>query len=102
MQKVSRGEAVDYRSSWKMSDGVWCMRIEFRVGNTEYEYEIDAETGRIISAEKETKNEAAGGGEVKLTGSSGGSQGAGARRTQRIAGEGAGMRAGLRGRKADI
>ena len=48
---------------------MWVYEIEFRVGKTEYEYEIDAETGRIISAEKETKNEAAGGGEVKLTGS---------------------------------
>lgn len=67
--KVSRGEAVDYRSKLENEDGVWVYEIEFRVGNTEYEYEIDAETGRIISAEKETKNEAAGGGEVKLTGS---------------------------------
>lgn len=67
--KVSRGEAVDYRSKLENEDGVWVYEIEFRVGKTEYEYEIDAETGRIISAEKETKNEAAGGGEVKLTGS---------------------------------
>ena len=67
--KVSRGEAADYRSKLENEDGVWVYEIEFRVGNTEYEYEIDAETGRIISAEKETKNEAAGGGEVKLTGS---------------------------------
>lgn len=68
--KVSRGEAVDYRSKLENEDGVWVYEIEFRVGNTEYEYEIDAETGRIISAEKETKNETGqGGGEVKLTGS---------------------------------
>lgn len=67
--KVSRGEAADYRSKLENEDGLWVYEIEFRVGNTEYEYEIDAETGRIISAEKETKNEAAGGGEVKLTGS---------------------------------
>lgn len=67
--KVSRGEAADYRSKLENEDGVWVYEIEFRVGKTEYEYEIDAETGRIISAEKETKNEAAGGGEVKLTGS---------------------------------
>lgn len=67
--KVSRGEAVDYRSKLENEDGVWVYEIEFRVGNTEYEYEIDAETGRIISAEKETKNEAAQGGEVRLTGS---------------------------------
>ena len=39
------------------------------MGNTEYEYEIDAETGRIISAEKETKNETGQGGETRLTGS---------------------------------
>lgn len=67
--KVSRGEAADYRSKLENEDGLWVYEIEFRVGKTEYEYEIDAETGRIISAEKETKNEAAGGGEVKLTGS---------------------------------
>lgn len=67
--KVSRGEAVDYRSKLENEDGVWVYEIEFRVGNTEYEYEIDAETGRIISAEKETKNETAQGGEVRLTGS---------------------------------
>ena len=66
---VSRGEAADYRSKLENEDGLWVYEIEFRVGKTEYEYEIDAETGRIISAEKETKNEAAGGGEVKLTGS---------------------------------
>lgn len=67
--KVSRGEAVDYRSKLENEDGVWVYEIEFRVGNTEYEYEIDAETGRIISAEKETKNETGQGGEVRLTGS---------------------------------
>lgn len=66
---VSRSEAADYRSKLENEDGLWVYEIEFRVGKTEYEYEIDAETGRIISAEKETKNEAAGGGEVKLTGS---------------------------------
>ena len=66
---VSRGEAADYRSKLENEDGLWVYEIEFRAGKTEYEYEIDAETGRIISAEKETKNEAAGGGEVKLTGS---------------------------------
>lgn len=66
---VSRGEAADYRSKLENEDGLWVYEIEFHVGKTEYEYEIDAETGRIISAEKETKNEAAGGGEVKLTGS---------------------------------
>ena len=66
---VSRGEAADYRSKLENEDGLWVYEIEFREGKTEYEYEIDAETGRIISAEKETKNEAAGGGEVKLTGS---------------------------------
>ena len=67
--KVSRGEAADYRSKLENEDGVWVYEIEFRVGNTEYEYEIDAETGRIISAEKETKNETAQGGETRLTGS---------------------------------
>lgn len=66
---VSRSEAADYRSKLENEDGLWVYEIEFRAGKTEYEYEIDAETGRIISAEKETKNEAAGGGEVKLTGS---------------------------------
>lgn len=67
--KVSRGEAADYRSKLENEDGVWVYEIEFRVGKTEYEYEIDAETGRIISAEKETKNETAQGGEIRLTGS---------------------------------
>lgn len=67
--KVSRGEAADYRSKLENEDGVWVYEIEFRVGNTEYEYEIDAETGRIISAEKETKNETGQGGETRLTGS---------------------------------
>ncbi len=67
--KVSRSEAADYRSKLENEDGLWVYEIEFRVGKTEYEYEIDAQTGRIISAEKETKNEAAGGGEVRLTGS---------------------------------
>ena len=29
-------------------DGRWEYQIEFRVGNTEYEYEIDATTGKIL------------------------------------------------------
>lgn len=66
---VSRGEAADYRSKLENEDGLWVYEIEFRVGKTEYEYEIDAETGRIISAEKETKNETGQGGETRLTGS---------------------------------
>ena len=67
--KVSRSEAADYRSKLENEDDLWVYEIEFRVGKTEYEYEIDAQTGRIISAEKETKGEAAGDGEVRLTGS---------------------------------
>ncbi|MBQ9531909.1 MAG: PepSY domain-containing protein [Eubacterium sp.] len=37
-------------------DGVAQYEIEFIKGNTEYEYEIDAKTGKIIDFDKETKS----------------------------------------------
>ena len=34
-------------------DGIWIYEIEFRAGRMEYEYEIHAETGKILQSEKE-------------------------------------------------
>ncbi len=36
-------------------DGVYVYEVEFRVDNTEYEYEINAETGEVVQKETETK-----------------------------------------------
>jgi uncharacterized membrane protein YkoI len=41
------------RSEKDRDDGVWIFDVEFRHGGFEYEYEIHAQTGKILSFEKD-------------------------------------------------
>ena len=40
---------------WELDeeDGRWVYQVEFRIGQTEYEYEIDAQNGGVLTAQKE-------------------------------------------------
>ncbi len=52
--KVEAANAAFVRAELDDENGKPYYDIDFRAGNTEYEYEIDAVTGEIINAEKET------------------------------------------------
>ena len=45
---VKESQVHGLRIEKERDDGRWEYQIEFRVGNTEYEYEIDATTGKIL------------------------------------------------------
>lgn len=49
--KVGESELVDFQIELDRDDGSPDYEIEFRVGRTEYEYEIDASTGDILDFE---------------------------------------------------
>ena len=47
-------EEVNFkRTELEFDDGIYKYEIEFYVGTTEYDYEIDANTGNIISFDKD-------------------------------------------------
>ncbi|MBR2415108.1 MAG: PepSY domain-containing protein [Clostridia bacterium] len=50
---VSAEDAVFDRTERDYDNGIYHYEIEFRVGFTEYEYDIHAETGEILSFEKD-------------------------------------------------
>lgn len=50
---VSEEDTVFVNATREFDDGAWHYDVEFRVGLTEYEYEIHAETGAILSFEKD-------------------------------------------------
>lgn len=50
---VTVAEAKFRRTELDFDDGVYKYEVDFYVGNTEYEYEIDAKTGNIISFDKD-------------------------------------------------
>ena len=50
---VTADEANFRRTELDFDDGVYKYEIDFYVGITEYEYEIDAKTGNIISFDKD-------------------------------------------------
>ncbi|MBO5666377.1 MAG: PepSY domain-containing protein [Firmicutes bacterium] len=50
---VRASEANGIRAKLDEDDGRWEYDVEFRVGNMEYEYEIDAKSGKILKAEKD-------------------------------------------------
>ena len=53
---VKSEEAVFTKAKLDYDDGRAEYELEFIVGNTEYEYDIDASTGEVISSSVETKN----------------------------------------------
>lgn len=50
---VSAADAVKVKCELDKDDGVWLYEVEFEVGRTEYEYEIDAVSGAILKAEQD-------------------------------------------------
>ena len=53
---VTVEQAVVRKAKLNHNDGRVEYELEFIVGNTEYEYDIDASTGEVISSSVETKN----------------------------------------------
>ncbi len=51
--KVSASNITGYKSELDREDGVLIYEIDFRAGNYKYEYEINANTGRIVDVDKE-------------------------------------------------
>ena len=53
---VSEADAVFYRAELDMEDGRMVYEIEFYCGQTEYDYDIDAQTGAIVSKDQDIEN----------------------------------------------
>ncbi len=54
---VSEDQITRYDVEWDVRKGVPVYEIDFKVGTTEYEYKIHAETGEILKSETETDDE---------------------------------------------
>lgn len=50
---IPAGEAKKLEVEFEMEDNMTIYKVEFEHGNVEYEYEIDASNGKILSSEKE-------------------------------------------------
>jgi len=50
---LKSSEIVFEKTELDEDDGIWEYDVEFRKGNIEYEYEIDAKSGKILKAEKD-------------------------------------------------
>ena len=50
---VKETEISRYQVELEKDDGVWKYEISFNVGNVEYDYTINAETGKILESEKD-------------------------------------------------
>ncbi len=50
--KVSEADAARLKVEYDVDDGVASYEVEFFVGKDEYDYDIDAKTGKILKAEK--------------------------------------------------
>lgn len=51
---VSAGDAWDMKCELDCDDGRYLYEVEFDAGGLEYEYEIDAETGTVLKAERDS------------------------------------------------
>ena len=50
---VSAGDVRELKCELDRDDGIYLYEVEFEVGRTEYEYDIDAYTGAILKADWE-------------------------------------------------
>ena len=50
---VSAGDVSKLKCKLDQDHGVWLYEVEFEIGRTEYEYEIDAVSGEILKAEQD-------------------------------------------------
>lgn len=50
---VSAGDAGTIKCELDEDDGRWVYELEFRVGSTEYDYEVDASSGAVVKAEQD-------------------------------------------------
>lgn len=50
---LSSDQVTRLRAEKDRDDGLWVFEVEFRHGGFEYEYEIHAQTGKILSFEKD-------------------------------------------------
>ncbi len=55
---LKESDIVGLKIKFDFDDGRYCYNVEFWSGNTEYDYDIDALTGEIISFDKDTRNDA--------------------------------------------
>ena len=53
---VKAAEAVFEKVELEEDDGKYCYDLEFKAGGIEYDYEVDASTGNVISAQSETED----------------------------------------------
>ena len=51
--ELTADDVKKLRTEFEIDDGVPLYQVEFRVDRTEYEFEIHAETGKILSYEKD-------------------------------------------------
>lgn len=51
---LTQADVTKLRTEYDFDDGIPTYEVDFRQGHTEYDYEIHAETGEILQAEKET------------------------------------------------
>ena len=54
--KLTKSQVRDFECKLDRENGITVYEVEFDYGGYEYEYEINAETGKIISVEKNRKN----------------------------------------------
>ncbi len=50
---LSRDQVTGLRTRYELDDGIHTYEVELRQGSWEYSYEINAETGQILSWERE-------------------------------------------------
>lgn len=59
---VSESDVTKLEVEYDNDDGVMVYEVDFHVGTTEYDYEIDAKTGKVLKAEKEKDDDMANAG----------------------------------------